>query len=587
MGWFNPTGGIRKLRSQIQFSEAIPQLTLIGVIVGLATGLVMIAFRMLIEAPLSQWFNGQPDNFESLPFWLRFALPVLGALVLAAIWVRLPLMSRRVGVTHVIEQLNNNSGRMPAGNILVQFFSAALALITGQSVGREGPAIHLGAGVASILGQRVNLPNHSMQTLVGCGVAAAIAASFNTPIAGVIFSMEVILMEYTLAGFIPIIAAATSATLVSRLVYGSSPAFLMPPVEMASLSEIPWLILAGIALGSCAALFNRLIRAFLRYQYLSIWARFGLAGLATGLLAMVVPEVMGTGYDTVTDAINGQLAIATLVVILSAKILATSVAVGLGMPAGLIGPTFVMGACLGGLFGIVIEQADWLDSSGSAFYALMGMGAMMSAVLQAPLAALMAVMELTSNSQIIFPAMLTVIIANLTSQHFFKQPSIFSSILAAQGLSSRTTPVAKAMRGISALRMAKINLPIIPAQTHSNKLDVLLEQHEQIIIQSTEEPHHYLVSREYLQHKLDEIRSVQTDTGAEEAEDISLNLQDWLQPSQMLIWQPSHVNLEQVLRSIQGKEAAGVVLAISPNSPPEGIISTEQLLNYLSSLGEK
>lgn len=584
MAWINPSSGIRKLRTQIHESEAVPQLTLLGVLVGIATASLMIAFRFCIEFPLEWLLPEHHENYEALPFYAQMLSPVLGALVLALIWSKITPSSRRVGVTHVIDSINQHSGRMPMRNIPTQFAVGVLALFSGQSVGREGPAIHLGAGISSLISQWMKLPNHSIRVMVGSGSAAAIAASFNTPIAGVIFAMEVILMEYSIAGFVPIIAAASTATVISHLVYGSSPAFLVPDVALGSMVELPYLLIVGLMIGGFAALFNRLIRSFLAYQHLEIWKRFLFAGTVTGALALVAPEIMGTGYDTVSSALNGQLYLHVLIIVFAAKIIATACSIGLGIPAGLIGPTFVLGATLGGIFGWISQTYFPWGSSGPAFYATIGMGAMMSSVLAAPLAALMAVLELTSNSHVIFPAMLTIVVANLTTQHLFKQPAIFSAILTAQGLNARSSPVAKAMQGISALRMAITDFDLIPMEITINELQANIKHRKQVVVRCEKQENLYrLVDSDYLRHRLSEelSREHKEHKGTE-----LISLEPWLGNTLDMTILPTHVTLEECLRAFQKHDYAGVILSLSPNSPPEGYISKQQLMSYISSLGE-
>ncbi len=146
----------------------------------------------------------------------------------------------------MFKRLHNHQGRLPLFNLGLQFFAGAIALLSGQSVGREGPAVHLGAGTASQLGQWLKLPNNSLRTLVGCGVAAAISASFNTPMAGVVFAMEVILMEYSIAGFVPVILASVTGAAVAQATFGNAPAFSVAPLQMSSLSELPLIIFCGL-----------------------------------------------------------------------------------------------------------------------------------------------------------------------------------------------------------------------------------------------------------------------------------------------------------------------------------------------------
>ncbi len=225
--------------------------------------------------------------------------------------------------------------------------------------------------------------------------------------AGVIFSMEVIIMEYTIAGFIPVILAAVTATMINHLVYGNETAFFVPlTVADYSLHDIPFLVLEGFLIGTVAAIFVHLIALIYRYAPSTVGRRMLVAGVVTGILALAVPQVLGVGYDTVTLALEGKIGIVILISALAFKLLATATTIALGVPVGVIGPTIFIGAMAGGALGILGAAMMPEAASSQGFYVMLGMGAMMGAVLQAPLAALMAVMEMTNNSHIILPAML-------------------------------------------------------------------------------------------------------------------------------------------------------------------------------------
>ena len=346
-----------------------------------------------------------------------------------------------------------HQGRIGWRGFFLQFIGAALAIVSGHSVGREGPHVYLGAASGSLLGQNLALPHNAVRTLAACGAAAGIAASFNTPLAGVIFSLEVVMMEYTVASFIPVILAAVSATALSNAVFGSSPAFEVA-VNMGSLAEMPVVLALGIAVGVLSALFNQTVESTARWSRpIPFWWRTTLAGLLVGLLALMVPEVMGIGYDTVTAALNGELLFQALLLILLAKVVATAASIGLGIPGGMIGPVLFMGAMLGGMAGIAGDSLLGGVDSSPAFYALLGMGAMMGASLQAPLAALTAMMELTYSPGIIMPGMLAIVSASLVSNQVFHKESLFISMLKANGLDYDANPAAQAMRRISVVSM--------------------------------------------------------------------------------------------------------------------------------------
>jgi len=438
------------LRLRLSRAEALPQLGVLGILTGLIVGVVMIAFRLLIESAQGAFLpGGNPENYEALAFELRLILPLAGGLAIGLAFQWLPEAARQVGVTHVLERLAYHQGHLPLRNALAQFLGGALSIVCGHSVGREGPAIHLGAASGSIAGQRFGLPNNSLRVLAGCGVAAAIAASFNTPLAGVIFAMEVVLMEYTVVGFAPVILAAVSATALTRFAFGPEPAFAVPPLHLGTLWELPFVLGMGLAIGLLAAAFIALIRlAAARTASMPFWLRATLAGLIVGLCALVAPQVMGIGYDTANEALLGELALGTLVLVLGAKLIATAASIGLGLPGGLIGPALVMGACAGGALGLVGQSIAPSEGASAGFYALVGMGAMMGGALHAPLAALTAILELTANPNILWPDMLAVIAAYGVSRQLFRQESVFVTLMRARGLDYRDDPAGQSLRSI-------------------------------------------------------------------------------------------------------------------------------------------
>lgn len=435
---------VRLASAQVGFAQP-----LIGLVAGLLAGAVMIAFRWSIESAQGAFIPfGDVERFEALPVAVRFALPIGGAIAIAITFHWLRQGTRRVGVIHVMERLQYHEGHLPWRNLLVQFFGGALALITGQSVGREGPSIHIGAGIASLSGQWLRLPNNSIRTLVACGTAAAIAASFNTPLAGVIFAMEVVMMEYTIAGFTPVILAAVAATILSRVVFGSASVFYVPQLDLGSMWDLPYILLMGVCLGALSAYFVAAIRFFSRLAArVPAGIAIVLAGLLIGVIGIEIPAVLGMGYDTVNAAVLGDVALGALVLILFAKLVASSACIAVGIPGGLIGPTIVMGAMVGGVFAYGAELLPGL-SSAHGLFVMLGMGAMMSAALQAPLAGLLTLLELTANPHLILPAMIAVVSANMTAREIFKQESVFTMLMRDAGLDYRNDPISQSLRRV-------------------------------------------------------------------------------------------------------------------------------------------
>ncbi|MGB1239528.1 MAG: chloride channel protein, partial [Pseudomonadales bacterium] len=287
---------LQHFRHQLANYEALPQLALLGLVCGLGAGLLISLLRIAIDLPLAALLPDHVENFEGLSTSERFLLPVIGSLVLAYLFTLWPLMRCKVGIVHLMERLSYHQGIIPIKHMYAQFISACIALICGHSVGREGPAVYLGACLSSWIGQLLHIPHNSQRLLIACGAAAAISAAFNTPLAGVIFAMEVILLEYTVAGFTPVIVASVSASIVTRVLFDGAPIFDVPSFTVASMSEVPWIIATGAVIGIIAAAFIKLMLLATKSKRWPLQLRFILAGLITGAVAVLYPQVMGTGY---------------------------------------------------------------------------------------------------------------------------------------------------------------------------------------------------------------------------------------------------------------------------------------------------
>ncbi len=486
---------LARFRPRLAAVDDLPKLAVLGALVGFLSGGVIVAFRLVIETTQASFLPGAaPENYEGLSPELRVVLAIWGGLVIGVLFQFVSANTRNVGVVHVMERLVYHQGYLPLRNAVMQFLGAAVSIISGHSVGREGPGIHLGASAGSLSGRWLGLPNNSIRTLVACGVAAAIAAGFNTPIAGVIFAMEVVLMEYTIAGFAPVILAAVSGTAVTRSVFGSAPAFTVPALELGSVLELPIVLGLGIALGILSALFIQILIWTGRYtRILPIWVKLTLAGAIAGILSIWLPQIMGIGYDTVNSALLGELGLWLLLAIAAAKLLATAVGIGLGLPGGLIGPTLVIGATAGGAVGLLADAYLPGNVASHAFYATVGMGAMMAGTLQAPLAALMAMLELTANPNIILPGMLAVIGALLVSSEVFKKKSVYLMMMQVRGLDYRNDPVAQSLRRIAVSRVMNRNFVTGDKEiTREQAQDLLAGKPQWIIVREEKTPHSLL-----------------------------------------------------------------------------------------------
>ncbi|MCB1620081.1 MAG: chloride channel protein [Thiothrix sp.] len=478
-------GWLDRLRLRLANPEALLLLSLLAVVTGLLTGLIIVLFRLLITW-LHAWLlpSGLPEDFESLSALMRLGLPLVGAGLLILLFTPLTASQRQVGVVYLIERLHYYQGRLHSINALTQFLGALISLGFGFSVGREGPSVHMGGYGGSWLAQRLQLPNNSNRTLIACGVAAAIGASFNTPLAGIIFAMEVIMQQYTVQGFAPVILAAVSGTYLSRVLVGEE-LFFSIQLLPASNYEWPLIGLLGISIGALSAGFNfALIHITRLGASWPFWLRFLLAGSAMGMIGWWMPQSMGTGYDTIDQVMNGQLGLTLLSYILIAKLLATLLCLGLGIPGGVIGPLMFIGSVAGGVVVITMYSSSIgvLIPHDPKLYPLLGMGAMFAASLQAPLAGLTAVMELAGNESIVLPAMLAIVTASLTSKVIFHHDSLFRSLLRARGLDHSSSPVVQRLHMIGAASIMNRSFILCERQLSRNAASLILHRGNQWLV---------------------------------------------------------------------------------------------------------
>jgi CIC family chloride channel protein len=453
-----------RLRHYFSSGDLQLKLYILATLTGLLAGGSIIIFRLLIDQVQTSIFpSGLVEDFASVHWAWVVGLPVIGGLLIGLLFKGLDPQHRGVGVVHVIERLSYHEGKMPLANVVRQFIGAAIALISGHSVGRESPSVHMGAASGSAFGSGLELPNNSTRILVASGAAAAIAASFDTPIAGVIFAMEVIMMEYQIATFIPIILSSVSGALLGRLVFEESPFFGLIASQMQSLWEVPYIILLGLFIGLVAVWFIRSLSFFAGFlAERAIWQRTTLAGLLVGLGGLIVPDVMGMSYNLINTAHLTELTVSTLVLLMILKLILSSACVGLSIPGGLIGPTLVIGAAGGAILGHIGHAVFPELSSSIGFYAIIGMCAMMGSTLKAPLAALLALLELTANPHIILPGMLAIVFSSIVVFELFKLDSAFLVLLRKKGLDYRNDPLRQALRQISVSKSMQVKLVVLP-----------------------------------------------------------------------------------------------------------------------------
>ncbi len=351
----------------------------------------------------------------------------------------------RMGIPFIIHRVKHFYGHVPVRTTINQFFGGMLALAGGFVVGREGPSVHLGAAGSSFLGQWMRLPYNSIRILAGCGIAAGISASFNTPFAAVIFVMEVVLREYKIHMFVPVMLAAACGSVLTRAVFGEVNELSFLSFAVFSQWMYVYLILLGVLLGMLATLFNnQLMRIMQLFRPVSMKWRLALAAAITGTVGFVLPEATGASFVDVERLFTLQPGTVLLIAILVAKFVLAVFAIGLGVPGGIIGPVMVIGMLAGAVLllplSAVVDVGEYTSS-----FALLGVAGMLTAVLHAPLAALSAVMELSYSPQIILPAMLVIVPAYVTSTQFLGNRSVFIRQLDYQNLPYAVTSIREAL----------------------------------------------------------------------------------------------------------------------------------------------
>lgn len=452
------------------------QLCVLATIGGALSALLIVGFTITTDA-LQQLYLSEKDNYNSLSKVSRFIIPIIGAIVILLVsWIT-GYKYLRTGIPFVLHRLKVAHGVIPLRNTINQFIGSAVALASGFSVGREGPAIHLGAAFSSYLGTLLKLPHNSIRTLCACGIAAAISASFNTPLAAVIFVMEVILREYKVHIFIPIMMASLVGSMITSSTLG--PAHELEYFNNIALefAHYPVLIVFAVAIGVIAFVFNRYLVAIIKHSdKYHIVTRLLLAAFITGALSYAIPQAVGTNINAISFSISDNSSLVLISGLLVAKLVMTVCALGLGIPGGAIGPILGIGAIAGSCAAIIV-QLYFPEAHLTNDLALMGMAGMMAATLNAPLAALITVVELSNQLEIIVPAMVVIGTACVVSGQFFNNRSLFVMQLEVQNLIYRKPPIEKSLQRIGVLGVMKDNFIITQKLSEQEKIDRLNQLH--------------------------------------------------------------------------------------------------------------
>lgn len=460
------------LRRRLALPVTSLQLCLLGLAGGLIAAALIILFRLSIMG-LQAFYLQHHDDFTTLTALERALLPVFAATFIVILGLVIGLKHYRLGIPFVIHRIKVKYGMMPWRNTLHQFLGGIAALAAGFSVGREGPSVHLGAFGASTLGSYLRLPYNSIRILAGCGIAAGISASFNTPLAAIIFVMEVVLREYRIHVFVPVMLASMAGAVATRAVFGEGNE--LTSIQMVSLSNwhLPYLVLCGIAMGVVATFFNQsLMKTMKTFRNWHLALRLTLAAALTAGIGYLVPQALGAETGAIHYAVTVPDELLLLFAIFIAKILLTVAALGLGVPGGIVGPVFGIGIVMGTLLAF-IPSLFLGDASAAGTYAVLGMAGMMAATLHAPLAALVAVTELAANPDLIVPAMLVITVSYVTAVQFFQTKSIFLQQLDFMQLPYKLAPADDVLQKVGVLAMLQQDYQVLENPTDAQVIQAL------------------------------------------------------------------------------------------------------------------
>ena len=449
-----------------------------ALIVGIGAGLGAVIFRRLIGGVHTLAYEGLAGFMEGLyPFYL-LVIPALGGAIVGPLIHRFAREAKGHGVPEVMEAVALRGGRIRPRVAVVKSLASAICIGTGGSVGREGPIAQIGSALGSTVGQLFRLSDERVRNLVACGAAGGIAATFNAPIAGSVFALEVILGQFHATYFGAVVISAVVADVIAHVFEGDMRAFAVPEYILVS----PWELLLYALLGLLAAL---TAVGFTRLLYLSedVWDKFRfpeylkpvLGGVLLGLVGLITPKldgfprVFGVGYDTITQALFGELALQMTVVLLLAKILATIITLGSGGSGGIFAPSLFMGAMLGEAFGQVAHVLFPAMTAPAGAYALVGMAAVFSGAAHAPITAILILFEMTGDYHIILPLMLTTVMATLVSR-LISRESIYNLKLTRRGVHLQQGQDIDVMQSISVRDAMTTDVDTVPLTMSVNEL---------------------------------------------------------------------------------------------------------------------
>ncbi len=441
---------------------------IMALFVGVLGGYGAVAFRWLIGSFQNIFFGHGKNHFLdflfTLPWYAKLIPPIIGGAIVGPLVYFFAREAKGHGVPEVMEAVALKGGVIRKRVVVIKAMASAICIGSGGSVGREGPIVQIGSAIGSAFGQILRVSPDRMRTLVGCGGAAGIAATFNAPIAGVMFAMEIILGEFGIATFSPIVVSSVMATVISRAYMGNYPAFIVPQYSLVSVYEIPLYIVLGIIAGLIGVGFTTcLYKAEDLFAKIRIpeYTKAALGGAVIGVIGIFFPHIFGVGYDAIEMVLLEKMAWSIILCLIFVKILATSATLGSGGSGGIFAPSLFIGSMTGAAFGYLAHFLFPDVTATSGAYGLVGMGAVLAAATHGPINAIIILFEMTGSYKIILPLMLSCIISAMLATQI-KKESIYTMKLIRRGTDIRAGREINVMRSLLAKDAMTTDVVTVP-----------------------------------------------------------------------------------------------------------------------------
>jgi CIC family chloride channel protein len=393
---------------------------LLTLVIGVLTGLAVVGFILVTER------LGMRLYPVSSAAWRRVLIPVLGSLGMGYLLYRYFPDARGSGVPQTKAALFAREGRITLSTVLGKFFCTAATLASGIPLGREGPSVQVGGGIASVLGRYLGLSSERVKALIPVGASAAIAAAFNTPLAAVVFSLEEITGDLHAPILGSVVLASATSWVVLRVLLGNHPLFQVPQYQLANPLEFGIYAVLGVAGGLVSVAFTKLLLRtrewFMSLPKKTVWFQPVAGGVLVGVIALFVPQVLGVGYSYVGDALNGRMTLGIMALLVVLKLFAVTTSYGSGNAGGIFGPSLFIGAMLGGTVGGIAHHFLPQYTASAGAYALVGMGTLFAGIVRAPMTSVLMIFETTQDYAVIVPLMISNLVSFFISARLQREP---------------------------------------------------------------------------------------------------------------------------------------------------------------------